>query len=92
MANGLQDLEVLRGEASQQFRTQDQSAPSRGDGGQSRARETPQVVGPIRPKKARTMIGTDIVPVSSGQSALDLMSTLIDAAESIFKGSRRGVP
>ena len=38
------------------------------------------------------MVGTDIVPVTSGQSALDLMSTLIDAAESIFKGSRRGVP
>ena len=30
------------------------------------------------------MVGTDIVPVSRGQSALDLMSTLIDAAESIL--------
>ena len=49
------------------------------------ARETPQDVESIRPKKARTMVGTDIVPVSGGQSASDLMSTLIDAADSTLR-------
>ena len=45
LANGLRDLEVLRGEASQQLWTQDPSASSRGDGGQGRARETPKSSG-----------------------------------------------
>ena len=101
LANGLRDLEVLRGEASQQPRTyQDPSAPSRGMEVEPMeeitrlraqvaellsARETPQDVESIRPQKARTMVGTDIVPVAGGQSASDLMSTLIDAADSILR-------
>ena len=108
LANGLRDLEVLRGEASQQPRThQDPSAPSRGMEVEPSeeitrlraqvaevlsAREPLQDSESIRPKKSRTTVATDIVPVSGGQSASDLMSTWIDAADSTLREAGRGVP
>ena len=38
------------------------------------------------------MVGTDIVPVSGRQSASDLMSTLIDAADSTLREARERCP
>ena len=108
LSKGLRDLEGLRREASQQPRScQEPSAPSRGMEVEPSeeitrlraqvaellsAREAPQDAESIRPKKARTTAGTDIVPVSGGQSASDLMSTLIDAADSTLREAGRGVP
>ena len=79
LSNGLRDLEVLRREASQQPRScQEPSAPSREMEVEPSeeitrlraqvaellsAREAHQDAESIRPKKARTTVGTDVVPV-----------------------------